>query len=473
MNISRPVAAILMLASAIAEEVAPAPVQPAADPAPVQAAAPVAAPAAPAAPVVAPAAPAAVPPAVGLTIEDAIALALARNETPEIAAARIERAEADIARARSALLPGVVLGGTLSTNDQNHLPRGGDANETASWKASAEMALLRASAWSSLSASKYALRAQQLESLELKRSLAFAVSNVFLNILAAERQVIAAENRLQVSQSSVSDAKARLQAGLSTRTDVTRAELEEATARLSLTRTRNLVTTTRLALADLIVSPIDGPLQTPTAIEVPSREGDVLSRLALAYRADLRALQYREAAADQNVRAAYGRWIPDVSAAATLSEFETNDPARAAIDKNTDVTLSLNATWTLYDGGDRGGAIAQAQANRRETGLNRTQQLRGLRKELLTALADLDTSEAALQQAEARDRLAKANAEEIHARYKQGLATALEDADAISGQFEAESDKVAALLGMARARLNLRELSGLWPTTDREPTAKP
>lgn len=473
MNISRPVAAILLLASAAAEEAAPAPVQPVA--APAQAAAPAAAPApaAPAAPAAAAPAPAVAPAAVGLTIDEAIALSLARNETPEIAIARIERAEAGIARARSALLPGVVIGGSLATNDQDRLPQGGDANETATWRASAEMALLRASAWSSLSAAKYDLRAQQLESLELKRSLAFGVSNVFLNVLAAERQVIAAENRLHVSQSSVADAKARLQAGLSTRTDVTRAELEEATAKLSLTRTRNLVTTTRLALADLIVSPLDGPLQTPTAIDVPSREGEVLGRLALAYRADLRALQFREAAADQNVRAAYGRWIPDITAAAEVSEFDTNDPARTALDETTDVTLSLNATWTLYDGGDRGGAIAQAQADRRETGLNRTQQLRGLRKELLTALADLDTSEAALQQAEARDRLAKANAEEIHARYKQGLATALEDADAISGQFEAESDKVSALLAMARARLNLRQLSGLWPTTDREPTAKP
>jgi outer membrane protein TolC len=453
MNISRPVAAILLLASAVAEEAAPAlpPV-----PAPTPAAA------APATPAVA-----------GLTINEAIALALARNETPEIALARIELAESAITRAAAALRPSVVLAGSLSTNDQNNMPYGGDANETAAWSANATIGLLRASAWSSLSAAKYALRAQQLDSLELKRTLAFAVSNIFLNVLAAERQVVAAENRLQVSQSSVGDAKARLQAGLSTRTDVTRAELEEATAKLSLTRTRNLVTTTRLALADLIVTTLDGPLQTPSEIDVPSREGDVLSRLALAYRADLRALQFREAAADQTVRAAYGRWVPDISAVAEVSEFETNDPARAGADKTADVTLSLTASWSLYDGGDRGGAIAQAQAQRRETGLNRTQQLRGLRKDLLTALADLDTSEASLSQAEARDRLARANAEEVHARYKQGLATALEDADAISSQFEAESDLVSARLAMARAQLSLRQLSGLWPTTDREPASKP
>jgi outer membrane protein TolC len=449
MNPLRPLAALLALASVCAEDVAP----------------PVAAPTAPAT---------ATPPAApGLSMDQAIALALARNETPEIALARIEAAEATLTRASAALRPSVVLGGSLSTNDQDDLPWGGAANETAAWNINAELGLLRASAWSGLSAAKYALRAQWLESLEQKRVFAYAVGGVFLNALAAERQVLAAERRLEVSQASVADAKARLQAGLSIRTDVTRAELEEATAKLSVTRARNLVTTTRLTLADLIVAPLDGGLEIPTAIDVPSREGEVLQRLALAYRADLRALQFREAAADQNVRAAYGRWVPDVTARAGASEFETNDPARAAADKTIDVTLSLNASWALYDGGDRGGAIAQAQAARRETGLSRTQQLRGLRKELLTGLADLETAEAVLAQAEARDRLAKANAEEVRARYKQGLATALEDADAISGQFEAESGLVAAQLQRARSRLDLRQLAGVWPLSDREPVGRP
>lgn len=466
MNTFRPVAALLALASLCAEEAPPAVAPPA--PAAPAAAAPAAP--APAAPAVAPAAPAA---AVGLTMDQAIALALARNETPEIALTRIEAAQATVTRAASALRPSVVLGGSLSTNDQDDLPMGGSANETAAWNIKAELGLLRASAWSGLSSAKYALRAQQLESLEQKRVFAYAVGGVFLNALAAERQVTAAERRLEVSQSSVADAKARLQAGLSIRTDVTRAELEEATAQLSVTRARNLVSTTRLALADLIVAPLDGGLEIPTAIDVPSREGEVLQRLALAYRADLRALQFRESAADQNVRAAYGRWVPDVTARAGVSEFETNDPLRASADKTLDVTLSLNASWALYDGGDRGGAIAQAQAARRETGLNRTQQLRGLRKDLLTGLADLETAEASLAQAQARDRLAKANAEEVRARYKQGLATALEDADAISGQFEAESGLVAAQLQMARSRLDLRQLAGLWPLSDREPAGKP
>jgi outer membrane protein len=458
MSHRRPVAALVLLAAGLsAAEAAPAA-------SPEQQAA--------AAAVAAEAAAAQTPADAGLDQATAIRLALARNETPEIAAARVAAAEAAMARANAALRPAVTVGGSLSTNDSDRLPRGGSANETKAWSAGAEMAILRASAWSGLAAARYALRAEQLDGLELRRALAFAVVEVYLGAVAADAQVIAAERRLEVSKSAVNDAKLRLEAGLTTRTDVTRADLERASAELSLTRARNLAETTRLALSDLIVAPVE-TLAAPAAIEVPQRDGKALSIMAVAYRADLRALQFREMAADQQVRAAYGRWIPDISARAEVSEYWTTDPRTKAGEDSLDVTLSLRAAWTLYDGGEREGAIAAAQAGRREVGFNRTRELRGLRRDLLTALADLGTAESALQQAEARDRLAKANAEEVRARYKQGLATALEDADAISSQFEAESGLVGARLDLDRARLGLRQLVGMWPLSDREPAAQP
>ena len=406
-----------------------------------------------------------------LDLATAVRLALDRNEVPQIAAARISRAEATVARARAALLPRLTLGGSLSTAAVNEFPAGGAANETAAWNASAQLTF-SASATANLRASRFSLSAQLHDSQQLRRALAFSVVDTYLTILASEAQVGAAERRLGVSQSSVADAKARLQAGLSTRTDVTRAELEEAQAQLSITQARRAVTASRLALADLIVSNLDGPLTAPEAVPVPEREGQVLFNLAILYRPDLKALQFREAAAEQGERAAYGRYVPTLAVRAEAGQTPSNAPT-ALSDDQTQVTVSLLASWDVWDGGDREGAIDQARAERRETSLTRTGQLRGLSKDLLTALADLDTAEAALAQAQARDRLARANAEEVRARYKQGLATALEDADAISGQFEAESGLVSSRLDLDRSRLAIRRLVGLWPLSDREPESQP
>lgn len=407
-----------------------------------------------------------------LALDGAIRLALARNEGPQVAAARIAGAEASLRRASAAVLPAVTLRGSLATADRDRFPHGGPADETATWAATAELAILRARAWSALSAAQYALRAQQLDSLEQDRALAYAVSDVYLSLIAARSQAEAAERRLRVAESSVADAKALLDAGVSTKTFVTRAELEAATARLALTRARNLATTVGLALADLIVAPNITGLAAPPEIAVPSRESEVLLRLAVAMRPDLGALRHREAAAEQNVRAAYARWAPDLTARVQVGGYETTDPVRVAGEGTTEVVLSLIATWTLYDGGDRGGAIGEARAAGREATLTYTGRMRSLRRDLLGGLADLDTAEAALAQAEARDRLARANAEEVRARLKQGLATALEDADAISSQYEAESGLVAARLDLARSQLELRRLAGMWPLTDRVPAAR-
>lgn len=412
-------------------------------------------------------------PSLSLSLPLALDLALKRNEQPEIAAARIARAEATVARAWAALLPQITVGGSLSTAAINEFPTGGPANETASWNASAQLTLFNAGAWSGLAASKYSLAAQQFDSLQIRRTMAYSVVDIYLTVLAAEAQVGAAERRLGVSQSSVSDAKARLQAGLSTRTDVTRAELQEAQAQLSITQARRAVTASRLALADLIVSTIDGPLVTPETVLVPERDGESLYRLAIAYRPDLKALGLREAAADQTVRAGYARYAPTVGVRADASNTTSNAAVTTPNDGKTVLSVALFASWSLWDGGDREGAIDQARSDRRESSLTRTSQLRGLHKDLLTALADLDTAEAALAQAEASDRLAKANAEEVRARYKQGLATALEDADAISSQFEAESGLVGARLNLARSQLAIRHHTGLWPITDREPGTPP
>ncbi|MEK7412331.1 MAG: TolC family protein [Planctomycetota bacterium] len=412
-------------------------------------------------------------PAKDLSLAIAIDLALKRNETPKIAAARISNAEASLARAHAALLPQLTVGGSIGTTSVDQFPRGGKANETTAWSATASLGLLKASAWSNEVAAKYSLQAQQLDSREMRRVLTYMVSDVYLTVLASERQVIAAERRLEVARASVADAKARLQAGISTRTDVTRAELGEAQSQLSLTQAKRAVIASREALSNLVVLDYAGVLVTPPDTAIPGRDFDTLVVLAHAYRSDLRALKFREDAAHHATRAARARYVPDVTASAEVGSTTTTNPMGRSTNGQTDYTLALTATWTLYDGGDREGAIDEAVSSHYESTLNYTAELRALTRNMKTAIADLNTAEDSLLQAEARNRLARANAEEVRARYKQGLATALEDADAISGQFDAESGFVSASLDLERSRLEIRKLVGYWPQSDRAPDQQP
>jgi outer membrane protein TolC len=79
------------------------------------------------------------------------------------------------------------------------------------------------------------------------------------------------------------------------------------------------------------------------------------------------------------------------------------------------------------------------------------------------ARADLATAEAALEQSEVQSDVAKQNFEEVDERYRNGLASALEQTDALVSAFEALVNRVRQQFARAVARLALEEAIGAWP----------
>jgi outer membrane protein TolC len=73
----------------------------------------------------------------------------------------------------------------------------------------------------------------------------------------------------------------------------------------------------------------------------------------------------------------------------------------------------------------------------------------------------LSTEQAALREAAAALRAARKNADETSVLYREGLASALELADATQRLFEAEVAEVTARYRMALAYLSLREAEGI------------
>jgi outer membrane protein TolC len=84
-------------------------------------------------------------------------------------------------------------------------------------------------------------------------------------------------------------------------------------------------------------------------------------------------------------------------------------------------------------------------------------------RDVRQALADLDSAEAAVAQAVVRQKVARANAEEVHERFANGLASALEEADALAGRFEADVETVRQRFARSAARLDLLRALGDWP----------
>jgi outer membrane protein TolC len=303
------------------------------------------------------------------------------------------------------------------------------------------------------------LEAQMLESAELERELDFNVAETFVEVLSAERLRDASARRIEVAQAVLADASLRRDAGLAAVNDVTRSDLELANARLTLTQAENLVRSARLGLGYLVGTPVDGPLTEPPPVEHPELVAEALVERAGASRADLQALEKRAEAFRQRSRAPRLGIIPTLGVAAT--QRYTNEAGLSG--NKDDWNVGATLTWEIFDGGTRYAVADQLEAQALEAELDSAALRRRIDLEVRSALADLASASAAVEQSEVQTRVAAQNAEEVRQRFANGLATALEQADATAAAFEADADFVRARLARALATLALRRALGDGP----------
>jgi outer membrane protein TolC len=408
-----------------------------------------------------------------LTLEEALALARAGSEVSGIAAARVERAEALRHQAISTLVPALTLSGTYTrrarevtrtVDDDEVVVQARDAHNE---QALVESTLFDLRALPLIRAASRSLAAQRIESRELERALAFDVADTFYTALAAERLRAAAARRVEVARATVEETRIRLDAGLANRNDFTRADLELATARLEATRAARDAATARLSLAFLIAAPVDRPLAEPIAPPRPPNDVPALGAAAHARSGKLAALAERAAAARQAALAPRLGIVPTLDGRGTFRR--TNEAGLSGREEDWNVALTL--TWALFDGGSRAAVAAELAAVAREAELTLAEAERRVAVEVEQAAQDLDAADAAFTEAEAQQRAARQNAEEVRERYRAGLATALEQADAQVAEFEAES--ALARQGFARAisRLALERAVGGDPLLGETPAA--
>lgn len=403
--------------------------------------------------------------AAALTLEEAIGKALARNETSGIARARLDQARAQRRIALARLLPSVNLRGTWTLREEIARTIGGRSEVVQPGSAlgaqvTASTRLLDPAAIPLVTAASREARAQEQASLDLQRNLAFEVARSFLQILAAEAVERAAERRVRVAEEALAVARERLEAGLANRNDVTRTELALSDARLARTNAAEAVRLARIALAFLLAEAVEEELTPPVLPQPPERlEEGSLAREARNRRPDLLSLELQADAADARDDEPRLRLLPSLDLQGNWRV--TDRPGFTGSETDWSVVFGLN--WEIYDGGLRYGDAALLDARTRELRLQSSLLGRQVEREVAEALVGLQTARASAEEAAVRARVARLNEEEVVLRFEAGLATALEQADAIAQRFEAEAEAVREAFQLELEKLNLRAALGLWP----------
>jgi outer membrane protein TolC len=406
-----------------------------------------------------------------LTLDEAVKLALERNERALSTQEDVNAANARVAQARSFFLPTITSASTYTRRAYEVRRVVGDTEVVISrFNGLAEtlnlsFTLFDATSMVGLSAVRSQRNAAEAAAGESRRQLAFEVSQAFLATLGTSQVQEASARRFAFAKQSLEAAKARFAAGLTSVNDVTRAELEYATAEVGVTQVQGQVETSTLQLGYLLDAQdaVRGQLVVPEfLIEAASAEAantEALVDEALARRLDVGSLRYLASAQHALAKMPMLDWLPTISASGRYSV--TNEPSFN--NRNWNWTAGATLSWTLFDGLARFGQRREQKALARLADLDVQAATRRVDVEVRQALVSLANQRASLKQASVAQEVARKNASETTELYRQGLASALQVADAIVSLFEAEVALVQERYGLGVAFLNLEAALGLDP----------
>lgn len=405
----------------------------------------------------------------GFTIEQTVKLATRNNERALAARERIQASEARIARARAFFFPTLTVTGVYTRRDRGTERIVGGENITIqslnalSATATANLTLFDARLFPLYAQVRRTAQADSLDAVNDVRMVSFDAAMAFLLTLTAKHMMEAAERRLEFARRNLDAAKARFDAQLVSVNDVTRADLERATAEREQTNAKNQFDLARLNLGFLLNITFDHELARPdqlleTAATVAMEYTQGVAE-ARERSPELQAAYARFDAQQAFATEALMRILPSISATA---QYRVTNEAGFTGRSSTWFT-GATLTWNLFDGGawiaDREERVALTQAAEH----NVRQLERRIEVDVQSGIVALQNARAAVQQSRVALEAARKNAGETSELYRQGLASALEAADANVRLFEAEVNHAREENAVAIAYLSFRATIGLYP----------
>jgi len=412
-----------------------------------------------------------------LSLEKAIQLAMTRNERAIQATERIATAEARVMRARASFLPALNITGNYTRrpfevsriiSNQIFIVQSYNALSSA---ARLNMTLFNSSNIPTLRQANMERISEENTAADSRRKLAFEVSNAFIATLGVDQVLDASKHRLDYAKQALDAAKARYAAGLVSVNDVTRAELEYATAEMGMAQVGGQRETTWLQLGYLLDDEaiLGKKLQAPEFLLKAGAESSQTVEQLIAEaqnrRPDLNSLRWHAKAQHALVLDPSLRYLPTLNF--TSQYTYTNEAGLTGRNTNWNVGLSLN--WSVFDGFTRNADYQERKATAYMADLDVKSTERKVDLDVRGAFVTLNNARASLKLASVAYEVAKRNAAEIAELYRQGLSQALQVADANVSLFEAEVDYVQAGYNLGIAYLNLEAALGLDPF-GKEPT---
>ena len=286
-------------------------------------------------------------------------------------------------------------------------------------------------------------------------SLLYGAATGFYGAAGTDELVAARKHAIDVASETVKNAKARLEAGVVNRVEVTRAELAYNRAVQQYTEAEDARAKAYRALATLIQ--LREPFVVRPAAHTDSSYAVVeLQRDALRLRPEFNAYELNVLAQKKQTLSGWLRWAPTLSA---FGRFAAGNYSGFS-GKQYSAAVGVQADWVLYDGGLRDAARHQAASVQRQLELQLAQLHDTINDDIAQSERELRTKREALATAEKAVSLSKETLDLVRAQHDAGTATQLDLLTAQDSLFTAEATVAQARFDLALGELSLQRTAG-------------
>jgi len=379
-----------------------------------------------------------------LTLQQAVNIALEKNPQRKAALADTKAAAADVATARSFLLPHITFSETAERGSDPVYVFGSKLRQQRFTTADFALNVLNTptpygnfgtrfgGTWTlfdSLGSWHGVTRADRIKdaaSQQLERAdqeIVFQAIDAYYGVLLAEKQLDVAEQSLKTSQAILDLAKNRYESGVVVQSDYLSAQVRLATRKQEQIRAQDDLALARAQLSTAMGVPAEDEFTPAEPLEeksLPVLSLDDLEKEALKKRPDLNRIRSEEEAQKQSVSMAKSAFGPRVNA---YGDWEADNPTMFAGGGGNNWVAGVELQVDLFQGGAKRAELSREKAVEEKMAALKETATDAIRLQVRRAYYDLDAARQQIDVARATIAEAQEGLRINQDRYDSGLLT--------------------------------------------------
>jgi len=405
-----------------------------------------------------------------ISLSQALELAKRNNNDLQVSVLQLQRSKSVLREAQAAFLPSVDLNANVensrTVSDTLGVKRRQDAglsvDDASSTTAFTGTGQIRYDLYTSgrrngaIKEAQERIRKQELDVERQSEQIRLDVSKAYYDLQQADENVRISQSAVNNAQASLKDAVALERAGVGTRFDVLRSQVNLANSQQDLTSAFSQQQIARRKLAPLLNLPQSVSITASDPVKLAGLWQQPLEQsIVLAYQ---NRPELQQTLADRNISEAQRKQAlaslgPQVSLLGQYNLFDQFDDGTSVVDG---YSVRLQASLNLYDGGAAKARAAQSKTNIAIAETQFSEQRNQIRFQVEQAystqasnLENVQTSNVALEQAKESLRLARL-------RFQAGVGTQTDVINALNDLTRSEGNRVKAILDYNRALTELQ-----------------